>query len=105
MLERFAARLRRYLQAETHEFLRAELLALRAEMQADRHAFQQAVETLRQVNDANLAAQAGQVAQMRKLFVELDVARLVETIDAAVLTLALPRDAEAIGEPAPPLQP
>lgn len=77
------------MQAETVALLKAELLALRTEMQADRLAFDHALEQLRQAQELRLVEQHARLEELRKLLDDLDIPRLVDTIDSALLTLAL----------------
>ncbi len=88
-MNRFAARWRDFMQAETVALLKTELLALRTEMQADRLAFNHALEQLRQAHEQQLHDQRVQLQELRKVYDDLDMRRLVDAIDGALMTLAL----------------
>ncbi len=91
-MKRLAARWRNFMQAETVALLKTELLALRTEMQADRLAFNHALEQLRQAHELRLHDQRAQLEELRKLYEDFDIQRLVDTIDGALLTLALEKE-------------
>ena len=72
--------------AETMAYLHQELEALRQELQAERATFVHALEQLRQANEAHLGREREQTKQLTG---ETGIVRLVETLDAALLTLVM----------------
>ncbi len=72
--------------AETMAYLHRELEALRNELQAERATFVHALEQLRQANESHLDRERDQT---RQLTGETGITRLVETLDAALLTLVM----------------
>ena len=72
--------------AETQAFLHQELEALRAELQAERATFIHALEQMRQANETH---RRHEFEQTQQLAGESGITRLVETLDAALLTLVM----------------
>lgn len=94
VLARFVAALQpelRALQGEL-EAMRAELGAVRRELEADRVTFQHANEQIRQTNELARQDQHRHLEQMRAVYGDLNLTRLMGTLESALLTLAIGDD-------------